>query len=361
MFHDMLSPYHNGKRYDIYKIIDEFPKDVIICLWSGGDHEKQISYFVDRGFDVWINATGMFFPSRESVPMLKGYGKGMYSWGQSKTGLLDKYSSLSSQYVLFRAADHAWNIESDNRESTRSQVESGRLAVLRNIFSVNPNPYAGEEIEPIDLSAQMTHSFNEFLKEAKAEEYAGHNKAIDLDDGVFDMGFVPTKIIGGDVKNCIALSKNAQDVSIPIDREYSSLIFLHTAYINNPSDPGAKAVNSRKWPYGWPCGNYVIHYSDGEQVVIPLRLPVNIKRFDTSHFNRATNENRYVHVLKDSNSNNVHLFQLEWVNPKPKRTIAKIVFQHDSELDVSPILMAISGRSVWEPDDGIPENHGRED
>jgi hypothetical protein len=37
---------------------------------------------------------------------------------------------------------------------------------------------------------------------------------------------------------------------------------------------------------------------------------------------------------------------MEWVNPRPEQIIQEIVFYHDSELDVSPILMAISGRSV---------------
>jgi hypothetical protein len=152
--------------------------------------------------------------------MLKGYGKGMYSWGQCKAGLLDEYSDLWSQYVLFRAADYAWNIKSDSGESIQAQVESGRLIALRNVFAVSPSPYAGERIEPIDLSAQMTHSFNEFLKEVKAEEYTGHDKAIEMDNGIFDIGFISTRIIDGDVKNRIVLSKNAQGVSIPIDKEY---------------------------------------------------------------------------------------------------------------------------------------------
>jgi hypothetical protein len=346
IFHDMLSPYHNGKRYDVYKVIDDFPKNVIISIWSSGDLEKQARYFSERGFEVWINATGMFTPNEEVLSIINGYGKGMYSWGQYKIGLLDKYSGLSSQYALFRAADYAWNASTDSGEGVQPQVESGRLVTIRNIFSVDPNPYAGYGIEPIDISGAMTHSFTELLKDAKPEEYAGCDKVIELNTGASDIGFIPTRITGDDEKNCIALFKNAEDVTIPVAGKYSSLIFLHTAYIVDPSDPGAQGASNRKWPYGWPCGNYAVRYSDGERIVIPLRLPINIKRFDTTYFNRATNENRYIHVLKDCKQNNIHLFQMEWVNPRPEQMIQEIVFYHDNELDVAPILMAISGRSV---------------
>jgi hypothetical protein len=346
IFHDMLSPYHNGKKFDVYKVIDDFPKDVIISLWSGGDLEKEARYFSKRGFEVWINATGMFTPNEEVLSIINGYGKGLYSWGQHKIDLLDKYSGLWSQYALFRSADYAWNASTDSGESVHSQVESGRLVTIRNIFSVDPNPYAGDEIEPIDISGAMTHSFTELLRDAKPEEYAGCDKVIELNAGVSDIGFIPTRIIGDGEKNCIALFKNAEGVTIPMKGNYSSLIFLHTAYIVNSSDPGAQGASNRKWPYGWPCGNYAVRYSDGRQIVIPLRLPINIKRLDTNYFNRATNENRYIHVLRDCKQNNIHLFQMEWVNPRPEQMIREIVFYHDSELDVSPILMAISGRSV---------------
>jgi hypothetical protein len=226
------------------------------------------------------------------------------------------------------------------------QVRSGRLVTIRNIFSVDPNPCAGYEIEPVDISSAMTHSLAELLKNAKPEEYAGCDKVIELNTGVSDIGFIPTRIIGGDEKNCIALPKNAEDVTIPVEGKYSSLIFLHTAYVNDPSDPGAQGASNRKWPYGWPCGNYAVRYSDGKQIVIPLRLPINIKRFDTAYFNRATNENRYIHVLKDCKQSNIHIFQLEWVNPRPEQMIREVVFYHDNELDVTPILMAVSGRSA---------------
>ena len=151
------------------------------------------------------------------------------------------------------------------------------------------------------------------------------------------------------------LREKSEAVPIPINARHASLVFLHTAFINNPGDQRARAVLGREWPYGWPCGEYVVHYEDGEELVLPVRLTLNIRRFDTSSTNRATNENRYVHVLKDHNYDPLHLFQWEWVNPRPDKTIVKVVARHDKHLDVSLILFSVSGRSVW---DQLPVANG---
>ncbi len=103
----------------------------------------------------------------------------------------------------------------------------------------------------------------------------------------------------------------------------------------------------RYWIYGWPCGDYIVHYEDGETQKLPVRLTMNIRRFDTSAKNRATNNNRYVHTVEDANGKPVHVFQWEWVNPRPRKTIASITVKHDNQLDVSLILFAISCRRVW--------------
>ena len=98
--------------------------------------------------------------------------------------------------------------------------------------------------------------------------------------------------------------------------------------------------------YGWPCGEYVVHWDDGSQAVLPVRLTLNVKRFDTSRVNRATNDNRYVWRLADAGGRDVHLYQWEWVNPKPQRRIVRLVARHDGELDVSLVLLAVSAREA---------------
>ena len=106
--------------------------------------------------------------------------------------------------------------------------------------------------------------------------------------------------------------------------------------------------SEREWIYGWPCGDYVVQYVDGSTVTLPIRLTNNIKRFDTASATRATLDNRYVWALKVPGSAPLHLYQWEWVNPRPDQPIEKVTAGHDGVLDVSLIVLALSGRDVTE-------------
>ena len=77
-----------------------------------------------------------------------------------------------------------------------------------------------------------------------------------------------------------------------------------------------------------------------------MRLTNNIKRFDTASATRAALDVRYTWSLDDANGQPVHLFQWEWVNPKPDTEIVRVVAEHDNILDVTLLLFAISGRDV---------------
>ena len=351
IYHDMLSPYHNGTRYDVYKIIDRFPKDIIIAVWGAKSHPpKEFKYFSDRGFTLWTSGTGVVMPSdAETKRLISGVGQALY--GLHHTGkdrqfpLLDKYVPWQSFYAVFRGADYAWNIIRDDAESTQAQIRSGRLVTVRNIFAVRPNPRAGERITPIEIGDRMTHSAGAYLKEVKPKDYAETSDPLTLPDGIRDIGFITTKFNGTAAKNVIVLRQDSDPVAMPVGAKHASLIFLHTAFINNPKARGGK-VNG--WPYGYPCGNYVVHYADGQKLTLPVRLARNIKRFDTSALNRATIDNRYILTLKDGNQNDVYVYQWEWVNPRPDVKITKVVAEHDRQLDVSLILFALSGRDVWE-------------
>ena len=155
---------------------------------------------------------------------------------------------------------------------------------------------------------------------------------------------MPTQFGPEDGNNCIVIKKGDPKVSVPIDGRFSSLVFLHTAHLH--SRDGIKPTTYREWPYGFPCGDYVVRYEDGSQSVLPLRFEYNIRRFDVPSINRATNDNRYVHTLKGADGADVHLFQWEWVNPWPDKRIVGVDVRHDNELDVSLVLLAISGRAA---------------
>ena len=339
IYEDMLTPYHNGKRFDTYKVINSFPKDIILTLWSGGHTDKEIRYFTERGFRVWPNATGMFTLSDDSKHRVMGFGKGLYSFGDDKSHLLDEYSPLWSLSNLLRVADYAWNFARDEN------ADPARLVALEHMLALRPNPRAGARVEPLVLDAALTHDFNAFLKTAKPDAYARHDRPVKLPAGVRDVAFVPTQLAGGK-NDCLVLRKNSGPVTLPVRGRFSSLIFLHTAFVNDPQDKAVAGVRVREWIYGWPCGNYIVHYADGSQATLPVRLTNNLKRFDTASATRAALDTRYTWALDDANGQPIHLFQWEWVNPKPDTEIVRVVAEHDNILDVMLLLFAVSGRTV---------------
>jgi hypothetical protein len=364
MYHDMITPYHNGKRFDLYTIADKMPKNIVILHWSSP--KDVIEWFAAKGFTTWMNPTGMQLIPEGLESYIDGYGKGLYSFGESKL-MPSELKSTSNMYTLHRAADHAWNLSRDRRVGWEELVESGRLVAIRNLFAVRPNPNAGQGVDPLDIRTEFNYAFNDFLKDAKPDLYANQRKPVTLPAGISEIGFVPTLFAPEDAKNCIVLGKGDPKINLPVGRRFSSLIFLHTAHLR--SRDGIVPITYRQWPYGFPCGDYVVHYEDGSQAILPLRFEYNIRRFDVPSVNRATNDNRYIHKLKAADGAEVHLFQWEWVNPRPDQKILSVDVRHDNELDVELVLSekilsvdvrhdneldvelvlsAISGRSVVE-------------
>jgi hypothetical protein len=344
MYHDMITPYHNGKRFDLYTIADKMPRNIVILHWSS---PKDVTkWFAPKGFTTWMNPTGMQLIPEGLEAYIDGHGKGLYSFGDSKV-MPSELKDTSNMYTLHRAADHAWNLSSDRRIGWEEMVESGRLVAIRNLFAVRPNPSAGQTIRPLDVRAQMNRTFNDFLKHAKPEIYANQRKPVTVHDGISDIGFVPTLLVSEDANNCVVVGKGDLEVTLPVGRRLSSLIFFHTAHLR--SRDGIKPTTYRRWPYGFPCGDYVVHYEDGSNTILPLRFEYNIRRFDVPSVNRATNDNRYIHALKAADGTEVHLFQWEWVNPRPDQRILSVDVRHDNELDVALVVFAISGRTAVEP------------
>ena len=342
VFHDMLTPYHNGRRFDLHHIIDEFPKDTIIQLWSGREAERDIAYFKAHGFTVWTNATGFFALPPHLETRVDGIGKGLYSFGNCRHGLLDEDSDLASMAYVLRTADYAWT------HARRGPWSTEYLTAVRHLLAVGPNPRAAETVRPVDLSPVLNHRFGAFLREVKPKAYGGKEAPPALAAGVREIGFVPTRLAGPDAENCLVLGKGARAVDLPVAGRCASLVFLHTAYINNPDDPGIAGARKRTWLYGWPCGHYVVHYADGKTATLNVRLTMNVKRLDTEALNRATNENRFVHTLKNDGGD-VHLYQWEWANPRPDEPIERITVHPPRELDVTLVLLAASARGARSP------------
>jgi len=340
MFHDMLSPYHNGQHDGLYKLIDRYPRDIIINEWGG---LRSLRWFAEKGFEVWGTPNGGGGLYTEHKQLVKGFGNIIYSLGTDRARLKCKRQTMHSTHSLCRAADFGWNAYDYPGD------EPGRAVSLQNLFALRPTGQAAERAVPLDLAGAFTHSLGAYFKEAEPDMYGDVSAPVPIKAGVRDVAHVPMRLAASTGRNCIVLREKGGGVSIPVNARYASLVFLHTALINDPKDKRARPGMGRKWPYGFPCGEYVVHYADGEERVLPVRLTLNVRRFNASSRNRATNENRYVYVVRDHVDDPVHLYQWEWVNPRPGQEIKSITARHDDQLDVSLILVAVSGRELWAP------------
>jgi hypothetical protein len=350
MFEDMLNPYHNGKRFDNYKIIDRFPKDIIITSWAGGDPDKAAEYFLSHGFEVWSTATGWWTFGEETRKKIKGAGKITYSFGP-EIRLYDKDGAKNAHYSYapFRIGDYAWNILNDPRHTVEDEIENGRLIAVRNICAVKPNPWASEKIKTFDFTQQMNCSLDKFLLAAKPELYGKAGEAVKFPSSLKEPGNIPTAL-STEENNCLKINSDTAPVTIPLDSgKYSSLIFLHTAYVD-AKYAKEQLLGNRAWIYGYPCGKYLVEYDDGEVRALNLRLGENIRQIDSNSLMRCTNDNRYIHAFKDALGNDLLLYQWEWVNPCPEKGVVKVTLAHDQVYDINLLLFALSGREVRRPE-----------
>ena len=336
MHEDMLNPYHNGKRYDIYKVIDRFPKEIIMLNWSGIDPDRNISYFADKGFRVWPNTTGEWFPNK-TRKIIGGYGATLYNFSMS---------DVRNNYVLnlLRAAEFSWNAFSDKLESKKTFLSNGYLTALMEQYAQPYNAYASQEIKPINIQDSLNCDFGKQLVKLNPAKYSNIKKAVDLPSDDQNIGNIPMRISSAE-KNCIRVGKG-DSKKIEVAQKLSSIIFLHTVICSDAYRKIAKkAMPWRKWPYGRPVGDYYVKYTDGTKVKIPVRIRENLNFASEKPLYRCCLDTRYILPLKDASNNYIFLYQYEWVNPSPEKQIISIEMTQ-TIADYDFLLFAISGRKV---------------
>lgn len=342
---DMLNPYHNGKKYDVYKVIDAYPKDIIINQW-GYLPDLTARYFLDRGFEVWGTGTSYFtYKDDEVKKRVNGYGAAVFGLGVAQDIKRATCPPITALPPLFMGADYAWNIHVNKGESLIDALSSGELVAVMETCAVRPNPLAAAEVVPLKMKDADT-SLNRFLLEAFPGEYQPEQTPADISAGQLDIGNIPM-LISGATNNCFRLGKD-RTLSIPVDQKFSSLIFLHSMFVGENQMENFESLRNpyNNCPYGFPAGDYYVHYEDGEVVKLPLRLGWNLYWLNAFPTERATPDNRYIYPLTDVNGNKKFLYQWEWVNPHPEKRITRVSYAHDGYFDFDVLLFAISGRKI---------------
>ena len=145
----------------------------------------------------------------------------------------------------------------------------------------------------------------------------------------------PAKNFG---KSCIALKGTHRPhfpvsaTGIKINRKASKLYFLHTC----------------AWGYreGELAAYYIVHYEDGQQVKIPLRINIELRDWYAEPVDCALAEVAWKGMHKcdlEAAPKLVGIYAMEWVNPYPDKIITSIDFISAENTPV-PVLIAISGK-----------------
>ncbi|MDD2711139.1 MAG: glycoside hydrolase family 20 zincin-like fold domain-containing protein [Verrucomicrobiae bacterium] len=330
IYEDMLDPRHNGKRWDVYKVIDKFPRDIIINAWAGGTPDLAAAYFLDKGFEVWGNATGYWTYGEKVKTRVGGFGGSSYDLGSNWR--LYRTTPAFSICEVFLAADHAWNILCEKQPVMMDELASGKLAALREMYAVAPNSHASSKVGVLDIQKDMNSSFEDILHENGEEVF--------LPKGTRTIGNIPT-LFAEQKMNCLMLDED-KTIFIP-PGNCSSLIFLQTIAIDKQTARlyAKKILPWRDWPYGYVLGHYQAFYDDGTIEKLPVRLCWNVDIMDAHPLYRTTNNNRYVLPVKTSKGGYRFLYQWEWINPHPAKKIVKITYANNSEFKYNGFKFAV--------------------
>ncbi len=331
---DMINPYHNGTRYDVYKVADKLPKkDIIVLPWSCKD--QGIEYFNKKGFTQWPNPTGVWFP-KKTIPMIEGFGVSVYTffYALPLTGPKVVPSYITN---LLRGSEFAWNAKTDEGTNLIAEIGSGKLPALVNMFALSADPAGSPKVAPLSLQDKYNSNFNGLISKVINRGYE-----VSIKDGTQSVGNIPMtlKATGS---NCVRIKRNSH-VSIPVNGKYASLIFLHSVLTTDEYlNANSRKLLWRHWIYGRPAGDYNVVYQDGSKVKLPLRLDDNIGKAVINPLFRTSIGCRYILPLKTFDGNNVFLYQWEWVNPHPDKKITGIELTQ-SVVDFDLLLFAVSGR-----------------
>jgi hypothetical protein len=356
MFTDMLVEDHNGlNEFKCAEILNDIPRDVIMGHWVTYDR-RVFDKFSKMGFDNWKILTG-YQEGRTSENLIKGCGFGVYTyhWWLGKTRCEGNSSyGLMAQALLL---NNYWNeLPDDGSEVWRKHTKIYGTQIMRN-WSRKPLVHAGREISTVDLT--------QVVNKTVAGENGWFKQGSEYD--LSEMDFTADKIAGIPVKfakindkaGCLLLNAAEQkNAIIKLDRKTASLILLHAAHLDKKD---SKTFWDRK-NYGDPMEGkkivkYAVDYADGTTAEFSINYGWNIGEWliepnsKVDVFAKYVADSRYIwegktaHAQTKNIDNDIAVYQYEWVNPFPEKTVSSLK-PESADKHISYALLAVSSRET---------------
>jgi len=336
MYADMLLQRHNGDGdglfKDHYTIISQLPKDIIMMNWSNPVDTASNQILYDHGFEVMCVANGF----RACVPdkfMLSGFGNLAYGASHMMSGLVnDKHCREFGYTTLLRSADYAWNIGNDPG-TPLDEFENTRMENISAIQSIHPNPYADTQCSPVSL-ANATNTNLCTATGIELEQYPL---------GTQSFGFIPTELLSPEADSSIIVPSEEVAIEIDVSRKASSLYFVH-AFYTLPENRPALFRRGNQYLFGPPMITYTMIYNDETSQTQNANFGYNILDIVPAILNtRFMSQVRYVWMGHTTKGKIACLYQQEWVNPFPHKTINTISIVSRCP-ESTPLVFAITAR-----------------
>ena len=352
---DMINEDHNGlNEFKCAEIRTEIPRDIVMCHWSTLD-TRRIPQFKKEGFENWKLSTA-YQEDRTGENMTHGYGFAVctYHWwlniNRCETNNL--YGLMAQAIYL----NNCWNqLPANDREVWRETAKVYGTHLMRN-WSRKPIPAAGNGFFTVDL------------RDVAMTPVSGKGSWFDCgkDNDLSQMDFKNDKIAGipvdfamKDGKNtCIRLDKTHPETTMTINQKAASLILLHAANVP-PKDLDAfrNRKNNNDPLTGKTAAVYVVSYEDNTTAEFTANYGWNVGQWQIDPtlqrdiFGLYIADSRYLWSGKTeranrlNQSNDIAIYQYEWVNPYPGKNIKSLRLKAPDPL-ISYALLAVTGRKT---------------
>ncbi len=319
MWHDVLL------SDEITPILNEFPKDIMVASWNYEPAEvySSLQHLQTAGFRAlgatWfkpenITSYAQFAQQRQASGMIQTRWTGYFGNNSMLTG------QYNQAYAYLNAANVFWN--------ANALPLNNAPKYFRDVwFAEVTMPQRSGTL--IDLSPYANRNLDALQSEEATEGWLGKGENYDMSmlsqaESIEGFQFLLNQAISlkGSHRR---VNSDPSSITIPLNIKASSLVFLHTT--GWATDVGDEV------------GSYIIHFSDGSMITIPLLYGQNISVWTENEVN-SIGLNK-IWRGKTRNGLDISADLLLWNNPKVNKEVISLEFSSNRGI-ANPILLGIS-------------------
>ncbi|MEZ4810234.1 MAG: beta-N-acetylhexosaminidase [Allomuricauda sp.] len=305
--------YLNPGGIPFEKIKASIPKDILVLnwMWSEGSGGRENEETLDKaGFkQIFGNMTGAISDWDERIAKTDFIGGAPSAWAATNEYIFSR--DLLKDFL--GCAHSLWTGNQLDGESLDREIRRLMPFIRRNLSGQTEPSSDGDQVIPIDLSAHLNvgpedHRMGLDLPQMQEGHVAIQNKGFDL-----PINSGKNAIVVG-VKGEGEFAFDGAVKGIPVERNVSSLIFLH-ATLKSGNISSAYCMPYNMYDTSDLLGWYEVVYEDGFVETIPIRYGVNIREYTSSescYYGDAISVGKKV------------FFAFEWKNTRPGMTIKTV-------------------------------------